>query len=245
MANLLTRRLALFRIASVAGASAVAAAPVALAAVQPKNPENPVLLDLGQSLIAKASECIRLRQIRDEARVQVMNEWPALPSEIRVGKYREQVGTENEEDCDDQPINRGGPYYRSIYHHYHSAHHLTERLAELPERGGIASQKRERQALKRLLPIAAGYESAKAAAMAAHDYAAKSQAFNFCEHRVEQLISEIGSLPALTPDGITIKAQAYHACSLVGKEQRFLATLHLGPSIADDVCRVLSEGDET
>jgi hypothetical protein len=44
MTNLLTRRLALFRIASVAGASAVATAPVALAAVQPKTPENPELL---------------------------------------------------------------------------------------------------------------------------------------------------------------------------------------------------------
>ena len=243
MANLLTRRLALFRIASVAGASVVAA-PVALAAVQPKTSENPELIELGQSLIAEAENCIRLRQIRDEARGQVMNEWPALPLEVRVGKFREQVGTENEEDCDDQPINRGGPYHRSIYEHYHSARHLTERLAELPERSGTASQKLERQALKRLLPIAAGYKSAKAAAMPAHDYAAKLQAFNFCEHRVEQLISEIGSLPALTPDGITIKAQAYQACGVVGKEQRFLASIHLGPSIADDVCRVLSEGDE-
>jgi hypothetical protein len=43
MSDLLTRRLALFRLASVAGASAVAAAPVALAAVPPKTSENPEL----------------------------------------------------------------------------------------------------------------------------------------------------------------------------------------------------------
>jgi acyl CoA:acetate/3-ketoacid CoA transferase alpha subunit len=64
MTNLLTRRLALFRIASVAGASAVAAAPVALAAVQPKTPENPQLLAAGQRLIAEADECVRLAHIR-------------------------------------------------------------------------------------------------------------------------------------------------------------------------------------
>jgi hypothetical protein len=59
MTNLLTRRLALFRIASVAGASAVAAAPVALAAVQPKTPENPELLAVGQGLIAVANSKLK------------------------------------------------------------------------------------------------------------------------------------------------------------------------------------------
>jgi hypothetical protein len=44
--------------------------------------------------------------------------------------------------------------------------------------------------------------------------------------------------------GITIKAQAYQACAALGKEEPFQATIHLGPSIAEDVCRVLSEGEE-
>jgi hypothetical protein len=135
MTNLLTRRVALFRIASVAGASAVAAAPVALAAVQPKTPENPELLAAGKSLIETANECERLARERAQAREKVMSAWPALPAEIHVGKYCDQIGTDNEADCDGEPLNRGGRYHLSIYRHYHSTYHLNQRLAELPSRG--------------------------------------------------------------------------------------------------------------
>jgi len=236
MTNLLTRRLALFRIASVAGASAVAAAPVALAAVQPKTPENPKLLAVGQSLIAVADECVRLAHVRAEARAKVMSVWPELPPEIRVCKYREQIGTDNEADCDGEALNRGGPYHLSIYEH--------SRLAELPARGGTAAEKRERQFIKRLLPIAAGYEDDCDAAKNAHDYQPITVAHKTAQFRVQELLYKIGELPALTPDGITIKAQAYQACAALGKEERFQATIHLGPSIAEDVCRVLSEREE-
>jgi hypothetical protein len=244
MTNLLTRRLALFRIASVAGASAVAATPIALAAVQPKTPENPELLAVGQSLIAVADECIRLAHVRAEARAKVMSVWPALPPEIRVCKYREQIGTDNEADCDGEALNRGGPYHLSIYEHYHSTYHLNERLAELPQRGGTAAEKRERQTIKRLLPIATGYEDDCDAAKNAHDYQPITVAHKTAQFRVQELLYKIGNLAALTPDGITIKAQAYQACVALGKEERFQATIHLGPSIAEDVCRVLSEGEE-
>jgi hypothetical protein len=236
MTNLLTRRLALFRIASVAGASAVATAPVALAAVQPKTPENPELLAVGQRLIAVADECIRLAHVRAEARAKVMSVWPELPPEIRVCKYREQIGTDNEADCDGEALNRGGPYHLSIYEH--------SRLAELPARGGTAAEKRERQFIKRLLPIAAGYEDDCDAAKNAHDYQPITVAHKTAQFRVQELLYKIGELPALTPDGITIKAQAYQACAALGKEERFRATIHLGPSIAEDVCRVLSEREE-
>jgi hypothetical protein len=244
MTNLLTRRLALFRIASVAGASAVAAAPVALAAVQPKTPENPELLSAGQALIAEADACVRLAHVRAEARAKVMSAWPALPPEIRVGKYSEHVGTDNEADCDGEALNRGGPYHLSIYNHYHSTHHLNERLAELPSRGGSAAEKCERQMIKRLLPVAQGYEDECAAAKNAHDYESITVVHETAQFRVQELLHRIGSLPAFTPDGITIKAQAYQACAALGKEERLQATLHLGPSIAEDVCRVLCEGDE-
>jgi hypothetical protein len=245
MSNLLTRRLALFRIASVAGASAVAAAPVALAAMQPKTPENPELLANGQALVAEADVCLRLAHVRAEARAKVMSAWPLLSPEIRVGKYREHVGTDNEADCDGEALNRGGPYHLSTYNHYHSAHHLNERLAELPHRGGTAAEKRERQTIKRLLPIAAGYENDCHVAKSAHDYQSITDAHETAQSRVQSLLYKIGSLPAFTPDGITIKAQAYQACVALGKEERFQATIHLGPSIAEDVCRVLSEGEET
>jgi hypothetical protein len=245
MTNLLTRRLALFRIASVAGTpAAVAAATVALAAVQPKTPENPELLAAGKSLIVVANECVRLAHERAQAREKVMSVWPALPAEICIGKYSEQIGTDNEADCDGEALNRGGLYHLSIYNHYYSTYRLNERLAELPMRGGTAAEKRERQTIKRLLPIAAGYEHDCDAAKNAHGYQPITVAHETAQFSVQELLYKISSLSALTPDGITIKAQAYQACAALGKEERFQATIHLGPSIAEDVCRILSEGDE-
>jgi hypothetical protein len=47
---------------------------------------------------------------------------------VMAGLYREQIGTDNEEDCDGEALNRGGPYHLSIYEHYHSIYHLNERL---------------------------------------------------------------------------------------------------------------------
>ena len=54
----------------------------------------------------------------------------------------------------------------------------------------------------------------------------------------------IADVPALTPLGVTVKAQAYQACISLGKEAKFQAAINLGPSIASDICRVLSEGEE-
>jgi hypothetical protein len=173
-----------------------------------------------------------------------MSIWPALPPKIRFGKCREQIGTDNEADCDGEALNCGGPNYLSIYNHYHSTYHLNERLAELPARGGTAAEKRARQVIKRLLPIAAGYENDCNAAKIAHGYDPISVAHREAQFRVQELIYKIGSLSALTADGITIKAQAYQARTALGKDQRFQATIRLGPSIAENVCRVLAEGDE-
>lgn len=244
MSNLITRRLALFRIASAGTAAAVATAPVALAAVQPKTPENPELLAAGKSLVVIANECMRLADERAQARGKVMSVWPELPAEIRGGRYREQIGTDNEADCDGEALNRGGRYHLSIYNHYHSTYHLNQRLTELAIRGGTSAEKRERQTIKRLLPIAAGYERDCDTAKNAHGYQSITAAHERAQFGVQQLLYKIGGLAALTPDGITIKAQAYQACAALGKEERFQATIHLGPSIAEDVCRILSEGDE-
>jgi hypothetical protein len=98
--------------------------------------------------------------------------------------------------------------------------------------------------IKRLLPIAAGYEGDCNAAKNAHDYQPITVAHETAQFSVQELLYKIGELPALTPDGITIKAQAYQVCAALGKEERFQATIRLGPSIAEDVCRVLSEGEE-
>jgi hypothetical protein len=244
MSNLITRRLALFRIASAGTAAAVAAAPVAIAAVQPKTSETPELIQLGQHLVATAQECLRLRPVKDDARVMVMASWPSCPEEISAGRCSNQAEAENETNCDGEPLNRGRPYNFSVYKHYHSAENISARLAELPVRGGTSREKRERQVLKRLLPISTEYANAKAKAIDAHDYSAKVRAYNHADWDVTQTLHLIAALPALTPDGITIKAQAYQACKSLGKEGALQASLHLGPSIADDICRVLSEGDE-
>jgi hypothetical protein len=98
--------------------------------------------------------------------------------------------------------------------------------------------------LKRLLPISTEYENAKANVLDVHSYRAKVRAYNYADWDVTQTLHLIAALPALTPDGITIKAQAYQACKSLGKEGALQASIHLGPSIADDICRVLSEGDE-
>jgi len=71
--------------------------------------QNPELLAVGQSLIAVADECIRLAHVRAEARAKVMSIWPALPAEIRVCKYREQIATDNEEDCDGEALTAAVP----------------------------------------------------------------------------------------------------------------------------------------
>jgi hypothetical protein len=94
------------------------------------------------------------------------------------------------------------------------------------------------------LPIAADYERDCDAAKNAHGYQPITVAHGRAQFGVQELLHKIGNLSALTPDGITIKAQAYQACAALGKEERFQATIHLGPSIAEDVCRILSEGDE-
>ena len=149
-----------------------------------------------------ADERIRLAHVRAEARAKVMSVWPALPPEIRVCKYREQIGTDNEADCDGEALNRGGPYHLSIYEHYHSTYHLNERLAELPARGGTAAEKRERQLIKRLMLIATGYEHDCDAAKNAHGYQLIAIAHQEAQFRVQDLLYKIGQLPAFTPDGI-------------------------------------------
>jgi hypothetical protein len=140
MSNIITRRLALFRIASAGTASAVATAPVAIAAVQPKTSESPELIQLGQHLVATAQECLRLRKVRDDARAMVMASWPPCPEDICAGKSSIQAEAENATDCDGEPLNRGGPYALSVYKHYHSAENISARLAELPARGARAAK---------------------------------------------------------------------------------------------------------
>jgi hypothetical protein len=241
MTNLLTRRLALFRIASVAGAASVAAAPTVMAAVQTKQTESRELVSLAQEVIDRANRCEKLKAIREEARAEVMSAWPSVPETLLAKAHDRWLGYEKVEDCDHKLL---WPDLTKSPPRYHSVWNLTDKLENLPKRGGSELEKYQRQTVKRLLPIAKAYERDCKAACDAQDYETKVCEHEYAEWNVLEIMYEVAKIPSLTPDGITLKAQAYQACVAFGKEGKFQAAIHLGPSIAEDVCRVLSEGEE-
>ena len=242
MTNPITRRFALFRIASTGAAAAVAAVPVAIAAVQPKNPESAELIRLGDEMAAAAKHFTECDAARSAAKRECDRLWPQVPEEQYAPMGR---GYAVERDCDDKPIDRAHndkkfPYARD----YLSADIVQAKLAELPTIGETEDDRQWRMYLEYLLPKAIAYDEARATALAATDYEATVSAWYAAEFAVTQLLRKIAGLAAITPLGVTIKAQAYQACAALGKEGRFQASIHLGPSIADDVCRILSEAAE-
>jgi hypothetical protein len=77
---MITRRLALFRIAS---ASAVAAT-AATAAIQPKNAEDPALLYLGRKVAKLDAICQHRKMVKGSARAAYEKVAPALPVPLIV-----------------------------------------------------------------------------------------------------------------------------------------------------------------
>jgi len=138
MTNLLTRRLALFRIASAGTVAAVAAAPVALAAIQPKHPESAELIRLGDELIGKAKEFESLETIRLAAKVECDRLWPKVPEALYVNRnIGDWLESEREEDCDRKSLFRiHGDQTVPWPRQYHTATALREKLKDLPKRGG-------------------------------------------------------------------------------------------------------------
>ena len=248
MSNPITRRFALFRIASVGAATAVAAAPVAIAAIQPKNSESADLIRLGDDMTAAAKHFAACDAARSAAKMKCDELWPMVPHELFAVNVGSRFDYQAERDCDDKPISRtikGRKF--PLFIDYVSARILQDRIAELPELDTSDRQREDRQRLESLLAFAVDYDQKRAAALEATNYEAVVSAWYQAEFAVTQLLRQIADTPALTPLGITIKAQAYQASAAsaaLGKEGRFQASIHLGPSIADDVCRILSEGDE-
>lgn len=246
MTNLLTRRLALFRIATAGTVAAVAGVPVALAAVQPKSPESADLIRLGDDLIA-AAKVLALRSAElAAARATCDSLWPAVPRSLYVNHpYGPWCDSRQERDCAHMALARVHPGAEYAWpREYYHADAIRAVLETLPKQGGTPSQKLDCKRATTLLPLAVAYEAECAAALATTDYEAKVNAQSNAEFQVDQLLRSVSGTPSRSPLGITIKAQCYQACVAIGKEGSFQAAIHLGPSIADDVCRVLSEGDE-
>ena len=245
MSNVITRRFALFRIASAGAATAVAAAPVALAAIQPKSPESANLIRLGDEMTAAAKHFAACDAARSAAKMKCDELWPIVPHQLFAVNVGSRFEYQAERDCDDKPISRtikGRKFPLLI--NYLSARTVQYKIAELPEFDTSDRQREDRQRLQMLLARAVEYDQKRATALEATNYEAVVSAWYHAEFAVTQLLRQIADTPALTPLGITIKAQAYQASAALGKEGRFQASIHLGPSIADDVCRILSEGDE-
>ena len=242
MSNPITRRFALFRIASVTGAAAVAAAPVAIAAIQPKSPESAELIHVRDELTAAVKQFSICEENRANAKRECDRLWPQVPEELYAPTYR---GYQTERDCDDKPIDRAHsdktfPYARD----YFSAEIIREKLADLPVKDGTAGERHWRVYLKYLLPKATAYDDACAQALAATNYQETVSTWYAAEFAVHQLLKQMADIRSITPLGVSIKAEAYQSCAKLGKESQLQASMHLGPSIAGDVCRVLLEGDD-
>lgn len=246
MTNLLTRRLALFRIATAGTVAAVAGVPVALAAVQPTSPESADLIRFGDDLIA-AAKVLGLRNAELAAsRTACDSLWPVVPHGLYVNRsFGPWCDSRQERDCAHMALPRVHPGAEYAWpREFHHAEAIRKTLEALPNKGGTPSQKLDRTRATALLPLAVAYEAECAEALATTDFDAKVNAQSNAEFQVDQLLRSVSDTPSRSPLGITIKAQCYQACAAIGKEGRFQAAIHLGPSIAADVCHVLSEGDE-
>ena len=182
---------------------------------------------------------------RKAAKAECDRLWPEVPAELVAVNVGSRFDYQAERDCDDKPISRtikGRKF--PLFIDYVSARILQDRIAELPELDTSAEQRKWRQRLQSLLAFAVDYDQKRAAALEATNYEVLVSAWYRAEFAVTELLRQISDTPALTPLGITIKAQAYQASAALGKEGRLQASIHLGPSIADDICRILSEGDE-
>ena len=245
MNNPITRRFALFRIAGAGTAAAVAAAPTAIAAIQPMRPESAELIRLGDELLAAAKQFTVCDEARSSAKAECDRLWPEVPWQLYAVNVGSRFDYQAERDCDDEPISRtitGRKFPLLI--DYVGTNDLQDKIVDLPESDKSDDERERRQYLQSLLALAIEYDQKRAAALAGTDYESAVSAWYQAEDAVSQLLRQIAGVPAFTPIGISIKAQAYQACAVLGKEGRFQASKFLGPSIADDVCRVLSEGEE-
>lgn len=241
---MITRRLALFRIASASAVAATAAAPVALAAVQPKTPENPALLRLGrklEKLDAIRQHCTKVKAAALDAYSAAR---PEIPADLLATHETKQIaGSERECDFEGNAIWPDDPAMPP--RQYHTSDCLRRGLENFGcyDDDELDDEERaDRDKLLLLLPLAEQFErQTDAAAESSGIRRATTDHFR-AGHALETVAWKIAAIPAQTPDGITIKARVYEALASCGAEQKYKAAQIIGPKLAEDICRVLSEG---
>jgi hypothetical protein len=243
--QMITRRLALFRIASVSAVATVATAPVAMAAIQPTAPENPTLLRLGRRLSQLNKLCQHRLKAVAAARAAYEAACPPLPEELLVTRYSKDLAdSEQETDVDGKLVWPSDPHKPP--RRYHAADALQRGLDEWE---GYSDREPEEEEIVSYLGvrlrIAKSYEEAVERALEQSGYGRASGAHTLAAYAVENLGRRIAAIPAVTTEGVTIKAMAYEAWANSGGDHAdYRASLVIGPGLAKDICRVLSGGEE-
>jgi hypothetical protein len=235
MSNLLTRRLALFRIAVGSAVAATASVPAILDHVPSKVAEDPRLIKLGQKL-AKVDAIRKHRAgIKRQAQRSYEATCPPIPEELiqRKDASKLYLGSEREIDCEYNYVWPDDPTKPSRW--YHTAGNIEDALEHAPNLSG-----RHRK-LNELLCIARTYEREVKIARDISGIGIATEKHEKACEALERVALQLADIPSLTPDGITIKAVAYEAYASIGSEQLFRAGATFGPELAADICRILSD----
>lgn len=242
---MITRRLALFRIAATAAVTTTAAVPAAISAVQPKTPEDPALIRFGRWI----ERLDAIRQHRAKAKADALAAYertrPVVPTELLVTVRTKDIArAEQEYDWDCKTVWPSDPCKPPL--RYHTFGNIRDSFDIIADDGDCLTdrERADRDLLLRLLPIAQRYEREKEAAIVACGIHRAANQHYRAASALERVAWELAAIPAQTPEGITIKARAYEALATCGTEHRHKAAQIIGPTLAEDICRVLSEGSE-
>ncbi|MET4443823.1 hypothetical protein ABIB75_002093 [Bradyrhizobium sp. GM2.2] len=243
---MITRRLALFKIAASSAVAATAAAPVVMTVVQAKTTEAPELVRLGRKIKKLDAICQRRKEAKIAARAAYEAAAPVLPNDLLVTAYsRDLAESERETDCDGDNVY---PIGHAPQRRYHPSYYLRDALddwAGIDDEELAETEREARDYMSRLLPIAEAYERSCDYALAISGFRKASGSHFHATEALERLCQRMAKIPALTTEGITIKAEAYDAWIRSGSERaQQIAALTLGPGLAADICRVLSGSDE-
>jgi len=243
---MISRRLALFRIASASAAATVASATTA-ALLPPRSAETAALLHCGARLDRWLPACRASVLAKAEATVRYKASQPAIPEAmISTKETRTFISDEREIDWFGNGIWPSDPHAPPRRIHYaHNAKQALERFDGIPDDDLTDELREEKEHCQYILEVAERYHEQDNAAAAASDISQASERWFRTCHVLQRLLLRMTKLPALTPEGITIKARAYQAfvecCD--PDSHRWMAGV-IGASLCEDISRVLTEGEE-